>query len=359
MTIRFYQAECGDAASIKYNGTDGVIHNLFIDSGYARTFRHVLKNEIQNLIDNKEVIDLWVISHIHDDHIGGAIAYIDTVKTSELKDIVEKWLYNFPRLSPSKILEFKSANISDAKSISQGDDLAEYLLSAKMISPDFTTTSIPLNLYGLKITCLSPKPEQLIDLRSKYSPSIGQALERIEQDFISVSTARPAYDYHIPFENFDLKKWKEDDSVENASSIALLVEYQNISSLWLGDAHPSTVVNALKALRYSENNPLKCELVKMSHHGSAGNNNDELFSMIDCRDFIFSANGENKSCLPAKECIVRLLRNNRRIIDHHYNLYFTYDNDLLRNIFSVDTDEIFKKFNFTVHYMSGTKQFFY
>src|SRR4051812_44494935 len=97
MNIRFYQAECGDAALIRFMGDDGLYHNIFIDSGYERTYTSLLGQAIEGIIEAGEVIDLWVISHIHSDHIGGAYVYVGAIKQGYIDDVVKDWIYNYPR----------------------------------------------------------------------------------------------------------------------------------------------------------------------------------------------------------------------------------------------------------------------
>jgi len=351
MEIRFYQAECGDAARILFLGIDGNRHNLFIDSGFAKTFRQTLKGEIQSIIQENEYIDLWVISHIHDDHIGGAISYIESIKEKELNDVVKKWVYNFPRSFLNIVKKDTSLNISQAKSISQGDTLTEYLLQTGSYLNDVTHNSSALDLFGLNIIFLSPDPSSLINLRNKYLAPF-KPLDKIEQDSVSEAKGRLTNDYHIPVNDFIFKTWKEDDSIENLSSISMLIEMGNIRTLWLADASPTIVVAKLKEMGFSRDNPLECELVKVSHHGSNGNNSDELYSMIRCNSYFFSVNGENKYCLPSKECIVRILKNKQRLADQHYTLYFSYDNETLKSVFAIDSVDIYTKLNFTVHYQS-------
>ena len=77
MEITFYQSECGDSAKISFEGSDDKLHHFFIDSGFERTFKNVIRNDIEEIIRKGEKIDLWSISHIHDDHIGGIKKYID------------------------------------------------------------------------------------------------------------------------------------------------------------------------------------------------------------------------------------------------------------------------------------------
>jgi len=354
MNIRFYQAECGDAARIRFIGTDNRPHNIFIDAGYERTFRHVLADEIQTVKKDGEVIDLWIISHIHDDHIGGAIAYIRAIRDGEFDDIVQSWFYNPPHKSQHNFKLTISNFISEAKSIGQGDNLASYLISQNKLKVIDITCEVPLmDLFGLKINILSPDVSRLNSLRTKYPPDSPKQFERNEIDSISEAKAAPQYDYHIPLMSFNLKKWKEDDSVENGSSISVLTEYQGKRILWLADAHPNAIVSAMKNLSYSISNPLICDWVKVTHHGSSGNNSNELYEMIQCENYLISANGENIHCLPTKECIARILRNKKRLPNSQYKFHFTYDNPLLRSMFVVDGVDIFKELNFTVNFPKG------
>ncbi len=344
MEVTFFQAECGDAASIRYLGNDKNYHNIFIDSGYSRTFRHALEHGIKEVISREERIDLWVISHIHDDHIGGIVKYIETIGNGEYKDIVDQFLYNPPRQNQTPNNEEK--DISAIMSIDQGDLLYSYLKSVNKLQRfDIVSSLNPIDLYGLKISVLSPHIDKLNKLRKKYK-SGEKALEKEEDETISIAVAPKENDYHLKIEEFDLSKWKEDDSVENGSSISILTDFENKKILWLADAHPSDITNSLNKLGYDESNKISCNWVKVTHHGSKGNNSDKLFSMIDCENYLFSVNGENTHRLPNKECIARLLRNMQRDISKsRYYLNFTYDNSTLRGIFE-NEDEGYSKYNF-------------
>lgn len=115
----------------------------------------------------------------------------------------------------------------------------------------------------------------------------------MEDDSISEAVATVKNDYHIKISDFELNKWKEEDDIENGSSISFITEFEGKNILWLADAHPSDVVESLLKMGYSSQNKLKCEWVKITHHGSKRNNSNELYDLIDCSNFLVSANGEN------------------------------------------------------------------
>ena len=353
MEITFYQSECGDSAKISFIGSDGKPHHFFIDSGFERTFKNTIRKDVEEIIQKKEKIDLWSISHIHDDHIGGIKKYIDYINTGELKDIVSDWVYNPPRFYDSK--NGVGFSVSIAKSIDQGDILYKYLKSInKNPKKDYTSDSDSIELFGMKIIFLSPSKNRLLALRKKYSVSKMQPFELLEEEAISEAVGVVEDDYHIKLEDFDLDSWNEDDSIENGSSICFITEYKGKSILWLADAHPSDVTNSLLKLGYSKTNKLKCEFVKVTHHGSKGNNSNELYDLIDSENYIISSNGENKYKLPNKESLARILRNSNRNLERKYNIYFNYDNDTVRKIFENDNEKIYDEYNFQIYHSKNS-----
>lgn len=354
MQVQFYQAECGDAARIKFLGNDNKYHNIFIDSGFERTFRFVLAEEIQQIENDEETIDLWILTHIHDDHIGGVIKYLDLIKTGEFKEIANKWFYNIPRFYNIRSRN-SSLKISSASSISQGDIVYEYLkINEKVSEIDITSKLDTVDLFGMKLIFLAPSVEKLNKLREKYPFDSINELERSELISISEAKAPKLNDYKTKLVDFDIENFTEDKSIENGSSISMITQYMNKKILWLADSHPSDVINSLQKLGYSKENQIECDWVKVAHHGSTGNNSSELYNLIKCNNYLFSVNGENKHNLPFKECIARILRNKNRKMDSTYNLYFTYDNVTLRSIFNVDDEDVFKELNFSLNF-SNTK----
>ncbi|WP_144282117.1 ComEC/Rec2 family competence protein [Chryseobacterium echinoideorum] len=219
-----------------------------------------------------------------------------------------------------------------------------------MPSLDYTNYSEQIDIAGMKITFLSPTIGKLKNLRDKYNIVTSKPFELIEDESISEAVGVVKNDYQTKIIDFDIDKWKEDVNIENGSSISFITEMGGKKVLWLADSHPSDVVKSLLNFGYSSENKLKCELVKVTHHGSKGNNSNALYELIDCDNYIFSANGENKSKLPTKESIARILRSKNRSITRKYKLYFNYDNDTLRSIFTSEDNTIFDLLNFKVFF---------
>jgi beta-lactamase superfamily II metal-dependent hydrolase len=327
MTIKFLNAGCGDAIIIRFVGDDSRYHNIIIDGGTEKGDIYVttLRKEIQQIIFAKEIIDYWIITHIDDDHIGGLLRFIK-----------DKELINQIDLSKTQFW-FNSSNIdydtglkdSSMVSVSQGMKLRDFLKQNSNISFTITNKLISINIFGAIISILSPDDKKLNNLMKKWEKEEIKIKEKKLQKLKSSSTN----DYDIKLSNFNLSKFTEDSSPENASSIAFLLEYNDKKALFLSDSFPSVIVRSLKNLGYSKKNKLHLDFMQLAHHGSKKNTHDKLLQMISCEKFVVSADGFNKHNLPNKETFARVIKN---FPNANLNFFITGKNNLTESIFNVD-----------------------
>ena len=128
MRLLSYRAKCGDAFHLQYDGESGRRRNIFLDMGYSKTYTQVLKGVVSNLIGRSEKIDALFLSHIHDDHIGGASRFINDIqKNSALGNVVSRWIYNAPRKYDVEQTDDKKAGVLCG--IVSGDKVYEHILS--------------------------------------------------------------------------------------------------------------------------------------------------------------------------------------------------------------------------------------
>jgi glyoxylase-like metal-dependent hydrolase (beta-lactamase superfamily II) len=91
---------CGDSFHLQYVGESGIHRNIFLDMGHSKTYPLILKGVISNLVGTSEQIDALFLSHIHDDHIGGASRFIkDIEKDSTFYQAVTDLAGRFPSWS--------------------------------------------------------------------------------------------------------------------------------------------------------------------------------------------------------------------------------------------------------------------
>jgi len=350
MNIKFYQAGCGDAARISFEGIDKQQHHMFVDSGWDETWEDLLKEDFKEL----SMVDVWIISHIHDDHIEGAKAYIEEVKGKTTEDIVQAWWYNPPRVESRAIKAIEPA-VSQVSGIVNGDDLSKFLaLRGKLPATDFTTATSPMEIQGLKCTFLSPSPERLVGLRTKYV-SATVPLERLENQQVSSPSGGGRSDYHIKLNDFDLLNIPKDTSKENGSSISLLMERDGFSTLWLADAWAPDIVDSLKDKGYSAKQPLICDWIKIPHHGSRKNNSKDLYELIKSENYLISGDGLSGSKIPSKITLALILRNEHRIVkEEPVRFFFTHENPTLKKLFDCEDPGIFDDLNFSVYFLNGS-----
>lgn len=344
MRLLSYRAKCGDAFQLQYEGESGKRRNIFLDMGHSKTYTQVLKGVISNLVRASEQIDALFLSHIHDDHIGGASRFIkDIQQDCALRNVVCRWIYNAPRkYDVEQTLDNKNGVLCG---IVSGDKVYEHILSQSPSDLCDIVEGMSFYIDGMTVTILSPDVNTLNRLRDKYSNK--RPLCKLETDETSIEAGGVTDDYSIPLSQFKTDKFQEDTNIENASSIAAIFEYRGRRILWLSDSIPSVVVGSLSKLGYSETKKMQCEAVLLSHHGSSANNSLDLFKMISANKYIISADGINRHCLPNKETVARIVSASSKL---PVTLYFNYDDGRLTRMFKSDNLEYMRLMT-DVHYL--------
>lgn len=96
----------------------------------------------------------------------------------------------------------------------------------------------------------------------------------------------------------------------------------------LGDVMACDVYNYLTNKKYSVENPLEIDYVKVSHHGSKYNISNKLLDIIRCNNYIISTNGGfGNAYHPDRETIAKILYHPKRDLGSTIHLYFNYTLD--------------------------------
>ncbi|WP_430412340.1 MBL fold metallo-hydrolase [Kordia sp.] len=311
--IKFLQGYNGDCTLISYRNSENSIKNILIDGGTGSTYSRRrkagdLKKEILKLKDQNQVIDLLIITHIDDDHIGGILKMFEDKKFD--KSLVKKVWFNSGKLIAEhfgdegdyherdiKLDIFKGLNTS----VKQGVRLDSFLSSLGCWDYRIIKKGLVEEIESCKITVLSPDNEGLKNLHDKW--------ERESPDSLETSAGKT--DYHLSIneliETHDT--FEEDESIPNGSSIAFLFEKDDKKILFLGDSYPSVIKKSLQDLGYSSDRKLELDLFKVSHHASRKNTDNELLEMIDCDTYVTLTNSL-KHGLPDKLTYARIIKNN-------------------------------------------------
>jgi glyoxylase-like metal-dependent hydrolase (beta-lactamase superfamily II) len=312
IAVKILQADHGDAIAIRVTSSTGDSpYNILIDGGPSSCFEldngfgpepGPLKRWLDSLCAKNQKVDLVVLTHVDDDHIGGLLrAYEDNRYKEVFKN--EIW-FNSGKLIAKELCEdvppnsdmMLNTSSGQYTSIGQGVTFDQRLNDWHKSRRQLVEAGQKISFSHGTIRILSPSKQSLKKLLKKWE-------REKPSDLTSTSN-----DYEKSF--LDLGKddrFKEDASTPNGSSIAFLIESGESKALFLGDALPSTICHSLDLLGYTEQNPLKVKLCKVAHHGSKANLNEKLLSLIRADQYVISTDGSRHG-LPNKQALARIRR---------------------------------------------------
>jgi beta-lactamase superfamily II metal-dependent hydrolase len=314
---------------------------IMIDAGTKRSY---IKADLKNKFNNLEKIDLLILTHTDEDHIGGILKYYSD--TSSKKDLIKKVWFNSGKLINDKLI-LNDENPPYVQ-ITENTNLKVSLKQAISLEKKIEEDSLVLDTLiksGDKYTfdfgnflILSPDIE---DLKLFYN-----SWEIEKSKIIKVSRSR---DYDKTIDELKNLPYEELGTIPNKSSIAFIYNYNNFNILFMGDAFSSIIKNNIeKYTDYNKSNKLKLDFVKVSHHGGNYSINYDLLEIINCTNYIISTDGSNG--LPTKESLCKIVTHREDKI----KLYFNYKNNNTQNIFF---DEEFEKYNFEIIYLSKQDEY--
>ncbi|MGV3685104.1 MAG: ComEC/Rec2 family competence protein [Daejeonella sp.] len=336
MKISFLKAFQGDCIHITLKDSLGHPRHILIDGGIGDTYRKMkgpkgkpVDGELKLLIDQikkkDQLIDLLIITHVDDDHIGGILGWF-AAEPDAYKMISEVWFNSGKKIAnwlKEKENEDVNRKFNDgsalATSIKQGIDFGKYIYEKGILSEKIVIQGDTFEKFGLKFKILSPNKKKLEKLLKEW---------KIKDPLLQTSGKPNDYlktiSQHIADDSFS-----EDNAFPNGSSIAFILSAGEKEFLFLGDAHPTVIVEGLDLFGYNEATPLIAEFVKVSHHGSKSNTNINLLTGVSCDKYVISTNGDENQH-PHKQLLARILNRNPSC-----SLYFNYT-ERMDIIFSPD-----------------------
>lgn len=264
--MSFLPAGIGDCTLLQF---DGGAFNILVDAGPSRPYEKAqrLIGHLEHLLPDG-VIDIAIITHHDDDHIGGFMHLFGD--DSRLR--IDQLIFNAPGLVRTFLAEGNAQQCSPR----QGYLIGEH---KRPSHHQVVTAGQRLSCFDdqVELVFLSPTPE-LVERYGKVTD-----WRRPQQ----ISPDQPFRPYDELRQEED--RFSEDSSSSNALSLAFEVRFQQRAWLFLGDAWPSTVSASLDQL-YGGTKQVY-EVVKLSHHGSEANTDAGLLARFSCRDYVVPANG--------------------------------------------------------------------
>lgn len=356
----------GDCILITIEKED--IH-ILIDGGTAETYRNYLKTRLIQLKSEGKVIDLLIVTHIDNDHIGGIIELLKengSDMDSKIIRIKNIWhnSYRHLQFDKNQTLSKSEKNILN-KIIANGEvSLNNYLGKNSPISAIQGTTLAGLIFEGgyhwneqfdeeaviynginyqfgkdCFISVLKPNISDLEKLGRKWKRDLKKS--KYSFVFSEDKLFDDAFEYYcrcmppdgngnnekicykkcnieeMAIEEISREPISEDNSITNRSSISVIIQYRNKKLLFLADNIADDV------LEYLSQEDRVYSLVKLPHHGSANNINDNFVECIESDTYVVSTNSE-KYNHPDIETLAKIACKRTEYIKR---IYFNYKID--------------------------------
>ncbi|WP_047432772.1 ComEC/Rec2 family competence protein [Chryseobacterium indologenes] len=321
MNLKILKAFNGDCILIETLDENQEKFVILIDGGTASTFDYSLKKELKDI----PKINLLILTHIDSDHIGGLIRFFKNSLIDRI-EIDEIWV-NHPEL-----IDISTGSLISYK---QGDDLKKLIQQKKpksIITP-LTSYTPQLTRRGIQFDILSPTLEIIELLYKNWKPE----LFKEESENKDISSSIDIENHNLSLEElskipFSSSKLLHND-LANASSIAFILKTVDGKTLmFLGDSRSEIIEYALEQRDYTSSNPIECDFVKISHHGSKNNTSQGLLEKIKTNQYIISTNGgTSKDKHPSRETIARIVWNSRRDLNQETIIFTNYSIEEIKN----------------------------
>lgn len=348
--LKMFPAKNGDAFLLKEpNPNDAAI---LVDGGYASTFQEFILPELTAMHASGQALDLVVSTHIDADHISGlielfrqnreahspAVVAIKNVWHNSLRSMtIDRSTNPISAVDHDVLSAIRSRGFpppgehSSTSEISarQGSSLAALLLHGRYVWNNGdgrqSVNSSAGQAYNLtpdtRVHVLGPPPERLESLQGQWitelrrlglvgrigeSEFFDDAFEFLSASEVAHAAVDPEEIAHKSLVDSTLAEaYFPDNSINNGSSITLLIETPSSRMLFLGDAWAEDVERALSMLP-SETYPIQFDAIKIAHHGSVRNTSVALLDLIDAPVYLFSSDGarHNHPDLPVLKAIV-------------------------------------------------------
>jgi hypothetical protein len=327
--IEMLPARHGDCLWVEY-GRGRTRSRVLIDGGPVDTYEALAKR-IGKMPRGQKSFELVVLTHVDADHVEGLVRLFAEAPLPFA--VREVWFNGWRQMKAAHGMlgatqgEFLSALLVERVPRAWRAAARPWVVPAKGRLP---VTKLP---GGMELTLLSPSPKKLDSMAKAWSKAVKKAGFK-PGDLRAAWKALAKRKELLPKRGLlgaapDLDRlvkaqFVRDPAPPNGSSIAFLAEFEGKSALFLADAHPDVVVASLRRLCAERGvEKIAVDAVKVAHHGSQKNTNDELVQLIDSPRWLISTNGD-KFKHPNKACIARILKHGKpRELCFNYASKFT------------------------------------
>jgi hypothetical protein len=312
LRLHMLPAGHGDCLWIEY-GDPGNPRRVLIDGGTKGTYRRALLPRLQALSEEQRRFELFVVSHIDADHIGGAVELLaDPGAGFRPREIWFNGFRHLPEEPTDTLGPVQGEMLTDLILRSRASWNGAFAGQAVVVPPAGILPRIELE-GGLVLTLLSPTPDRLASLKPRWEAEVRKAgldprQPRPEEAEMREGLQLLGGEGPPDIDALVQAPFSEDSAAPNGSSIAMLAEFEGRRLLLSSDAHPSVLKAGLDRLGAGGTaGKTALDACKLSHHGSKANTSPALLRSLDCPVYLFSTNGAYFKH-PDREAVARVIK---------------------------------------------------
>ena len=348
MKLEMLRAAKGDCLLL-HGGTEDEPALILIDGGPGGVYEDSLRRRLMKLRDERAlsddeplIIDLVMVSHVDDDHINGILDLFREIRKERESgnqppfEVRALWHNSFDDILGNDEVKAQAGQFGAASfgtlvedaadqtewdaamllaSVGQGQELRDLAESLGIVpNDDFggmliqtpETGQLVKEVGGISLTIVAPRAEELAQLQKDHDRWLKKKREKGE-----------------PVTPASFLASLTDKSAANLSSIVVLAKEGERTILLTGDARTDHVLHGLEKTGLIQNGGnMEVEVLKMPHHGSDRNVDENFLERVRARSYLFSGDGEHGN--PERKTIEMLLQAQP---DAPKTLYFTYPFD--------------------------------
>lgn len=304
LRLHIIQASHGDCLLLEY-GAAGTPRYALVDGGPPPAYQDHLRAHLADIGAVGGQIDLVVLSHVDDDHVGGLLNLFSELEAQNrrgepgLVAINDLWHNAFDRAFGPEIgariqammeqlaalensllpFDFASRSFSQGDALTQLAETLDIALNAHF-DPDrlILVEEAPADLVfdNLALRIVGPTRRNLLRLRKKW-------LRWLEQQ-------------HALLASGDFAALAADQSIPNLSSIMFLAEAEGKTILFTGDGRGDYILRGLQQVGLLANDgTLHVDVLKVPHHGSSRNASRVFYRQVTADVYVICADGRHEN----------------------------------------------------------------
>ena len=197
-----------------------------------------------------------------------------------------------------------------------GDAVSQYLLSHNVETLEYLVITHPhSDHYGGAV-----RLADFIEIKNVLMPEIEESVYSDERDFIYLVrklnkmkvpfiAARAGERYNVGDALFTVLSTVNESNAVNDMSLVLRLDFGETSFLFMGDCEQDG-----ESILVNNGSFLKCDVLKVSHHGSSKGSTKEFLAKADPLIAVISCGYKNEYGHPGEDVLYRLKKNNASIL---------------------------------------------